>query len=73
MPGLKVIGYNELERKLKRAGYIPIRKSKHTIYFHEKNGVTIPIPHKHTREISKGLLYKLIKETKLSVEEFNRL
>jgi len=73
MPGLKVIGYNELERKLRRAGYIPVRKSKHTIYFHEKNGVTIPIPHKHTRDISKEFLHKLIKEMKMSPEEFNRL
>jgi len=73
MPGLKIIGYNELERKLKRAGYIPIRKSKHTIYFHEKNGVIIPIPHKHTHDISKEFLHKLVKEMKISVEEFNRL
>jgi len=73
MPRLKIIGYNELERKLKRAGYIPVRKSKHTIYFHPEKEITIPIPHKHSRNLSKGLLHKFIKETKLSVEEFNRL
>lgn len=73
MSKLKPIGYNEFTRKLQRAGYIPIRKSKHTIYFHPVKQITIPIPHKHSRDISKELLHKLIKEMKLSTEEFNRL
>ncbi len=73
MPKLKPLSYNEFVRKLNRAGYTPVRKSKHTIYFHLEKGITIPIPHKHSRDISNGLLRKLIKEMKLSVEEFNRL
>lgn len=39
-------GYDELERKLRRAGYIAIRKGRHTIYFHSIKEITIPIPHK---------------------------
>ncbi len=73
MPKLKSLSYNEFVRKLHRAGYIPIRKNKHTIYFHLEKGITIPIPHKHFRDIPNGLLRKLVKEMKLSVEEFNRL
>lgn len=34
MPKIKPIGYDEFARKLQRAGYISVRKSKHTIYFH---------------------------------------
>jgi len=67
------LSYDEFVRKLRRAGYIPIRKSKHTIYFHLTREITIPIPHKHSRDISKGLLHNLIKEMRLSVDEFNRL
>ena len=73
MPKLKPLSYNEFVRKLHRAGYISIRKSKHTIYFHLIKGITIPLPHKHSRDIPKGLLHKIVKEMKLSVEEFNRL
>jgi len=73
MPKLKPLSYNEFVRKLQRAGYMLIRKSKHTIYFHLEKGITIPIPHKHSRDISKGLLNKLVKEMKLSAEEFIRL
>ncbi len=73
MPSLVSISYDKLVKKLKRAGYIPIRKSKHTIYFHREKQITIPVPHKHSVGISKGLLNKLIKEMKLSRDEFNNL
>ena len=70
MPRLKPVGYDELKRKLARAGYVPVRKSKHMIYFNQTKEITIPIPHKHPRDISKGLLNKLIKEMGISREEF---
>lgn len=73
MPKLKPISYDEFARKLKRAGYFPIRKSGHIIYFNPIKQITIPLPHKHPRDILKGLLHKLIKELKMSLENFNRL
>lgn len=73
MPKLKQIGYSEFARKLIRMGYVPIRKNKHTIYYHSEKQITIPLPHKHSRDIPKGLFSKLIKEMKISREEFNRL
>lgn len=73
MPKLKPTRYDEFARKLKREGYIPIRKSRHIIYFHQTKQTTIPVPHKHSRDIPTGLLRKLIKEMGISVEGFNRL
>ena len=73
MPKLKPIGYGKLASKLTNAGYIPIRKSKHTIYYHPEKQITIPVPHKHPHDIPKGLLNKLIKEMKISREEFDKL
>lgn len=73
MSKLKPIRYGEFARKLVRAGYMPVRKSKHIVYFHPVKEITIPLPHKHGRDISTGLLGKLLKELKLSKEEFNNL
>jgi len=73
MSRFKPIGYNTLARKLQRAGYIPIRKNKHTIYFNPIKEITIPVPHKHPKDISQGLLHKLVKEMGLMAEEFNKL
>ena len=73
MPKLNPVGYVELAKKLRRAGYIPVRKNKHTIYFHPLKQITIPISHKHPRDISKGLLNKFVKEMKMTKEKFNSL
>lgn len=73
MPKLKSASYDEFARKLLRAGYTPIRKSKHVVYYNAGLGITIPLPHKHPRDIPKGLLNKLFKEMKMSREEFNNL
>lgn len=70
MQKLKPIGYDEFARKLSRAGYFPIRKSKHIVYFHQGKQITIPIPHKHPKDLSKGLLNKLIKEMRITRDEF---
>ncbi|MEX2091002.1 MAG: type II toxin-antitoxin system HicA family toxin [Candidatus Paceibacterota bacterium] len=73
MSRAKPISYEVLTKKLQRGGYVPIRKTKHTIYFNPTKEVTVPIPHKHQSDVPKGLLHKIIKEMKLSVEEFNEL
>lgn len=73
MPKIKPLGYVEFAKKLVRAGYIPVRKSKHIIYFHPIKLITIPLPHKHGRDIPTGLLVKLIKEMRVMREEFDKL
>lgn len=73
MPKIKPVGYGEFARKLMRAGYVPVRKSKHIVYFHLVKEITVPVPYKHGRDIPTGLLNKLLKELKLSKEEFNNL
>jgi predicted RNA binding protein YcfA (HicA-like mRNA interferase family) len=73
MSKLKPINYNAFARKLTRAGYIPVRKSKHIIYFHPVKQITIPLPHKHSRDIPIGLLRKLIKEMGMAIDEFDSL
>jgi len=73
MPRLKSVNYDKFAKKLERAGYIPIRKSKHIVYFHPIKQITIPFPHKHSGDIPKGLAHKLIKEMKISLEEFDCL
>lgn len=73
MPKLRPIGYDAFARKLERAGYFPVRKTKHTIYFHPLKQITIPLPHRHPHDIPKGLLHKLLKEMRVTIEEFEQL
>lgn len=69
----KSISYDEFAKKLRRAEYVPIRKSKHVIYFNSEKQITIPFPHKHRGDVPAGLLHKLIKEMGISIDGFNCL
>jgi predicted RNA binding protein YcfA (HicA-like mRNA interferase family) len=72
MPKLAPISHRELARKLKRAGFVLIRTSRHPVYYSEEKDMTIPIP-SHPGDVPKGTLRAIIREMGLSLDEFNSL
>jgi predicted RNA binding protein YcfA (HicA-like mRNA interferase family) len=72
MPKLVPISHRELARKLRRAGFVEIRTSRHPVYYSEVKDITVPIP-SHPGDVPKGTLRSIIREMQLSVEEFNSL
>ena len=72
MPKLVPITHRELVRKLRRAGYVEIRTSRHPVYYHAEQDLTIPVP-SHPGDVPKGTLRTIIREMGMTVEEFNEL
>lgn len=72
MPKLVPISHRELVRKLKRAGYVEIRTSRHPVYYLAAKNLTMPVP-QHPGDVPKGTLRTIIREMGISVEEFNGL
>ena len=72
MPKLVPISHRELARKLRRAGFVEIRTSRHPVYYSAEKDLTIPIP-VHPGDVPKGTLRSIIREMQISVEEFNVL
>lgn len=72
MPKLVPISHRELARKLRRAGFVKIRTKRHPVYYSAEKDLTIPIP-SHPGDVPKGTLRSLIREMKITVEEFNAL
>jgi predicted RNA binding protein YcfA (HicA-like mRNA interferase family) len=72
MPKLIPISHRELARKLKRAGFVEIRTSRHPVYYHAGKDLTVPIP-MHPGDVPKGTLRTIIRECGIDVEEFNSL
>lgn len=72
MPKLVPISHRELARKLRRAGYVEIRTSRHPVYYFAEKDVTIPVP-SHPGDVPKGTLRAIVREMSLSVAEFNKL
>lgn len=72
MPKLVPISHRELARKLRRAGYVEIRTSRHPVYYLAVRNITIPVPN-HPGDVPKGTLRAIVREMGLDVTEFNRL
>ena len=72
MPKLVPISNRELARKLRRAGYLEIRTSRHPVYYLAERNLTNPVP-RHPGEVPKGTLRAVVREMGIDVEEFNSL
>ena len=72
MPKLVPISHRELARKLKVAGFIEIRTTRHAVYFSARKNLSVPIP-QHTVDVPKGTLRSIIRQMEMTVEEFNAL
>jgi predicted RNA binding protein YcfA (HicA-like mRNA interferase family) len=72
MPKLVPITDSKLASKLRRAGFIEIRTSRHPVYYSSARDLTIPIPN-HPGDVPKGTLRAIIRQMGMSVDEFNKL
>lgn len=72
MPKLKRISYRTLAAKLRRAGYVEIRTSRHPVYYHAEKKITIPVP-RHPGNVPIGTLRAIVREMDITVEEFNKI
>jgi predicted RNA binding protein YcfA (HicA-like mRNA interferase family) len=72
MPKLVPISHRESARKLRRAGFVEIRTSRHPVYYLAAKDLTIPVP-SPPGDVPKGNLRTIVREMQISVEEFNSL
>jgi predicted RNA binding protein YcfA (HicA-like mRNA interferase family) len=70
-PKLPSLKSREVIKVLEKLGFVFVRqKGSHRIYVKGSIGITIPY---HTKDLKKGTLKAIIKQTGLSVEEFLKL
>jgi predicted RNA binding protein YcfA (HicA-like mRNA interferase family) len=70
-PKLPSLKSKEVIKVLEKLGFVFVRqKGSHRIYVKGSIGITIPY---HTKDLKKGTLKAIIKQTGLSVEEFLKL
>jgi predicted RNA binding protein YcfA (HicA-like mRNA interferase family) len=72
MPKLVPISHRELARKLRSAGFVEIRTRRHPVYYSAEQDLTIPIPMR-PGDVPKGTLRSVIREMRITVEDFNAL
>ena len=72
MPKLQRCSYRALAAKLRRAGYVEVRTSRHPVYYLAEENITIPVP-RHPGDVPIGTLRAIVREMGISIEEFNEL
>jgi len=73
MTKLKLLTATQLERLLFGLGFAKVRqKGSHVFYRHE-DGRTTTIPHHSSKDLPRPLLRTILREIRLSVEDFNTI
>jgi len=73
MSYLPILKFNELQKILKRLGYLPVRQKGSHVIFSNQSKNTITVPNHPSKTIGKGLLRKLIGDLDIDVSEFIKI
>ena len=73
MPKLRPAKPDEVIRILGRLGFTGIRQSGSHAVYHHADGRWTTVPVHKGRELGKGILRKILKDAKISVDEFEQL
>ncbi len=73
MPKLRPAKSDEVTRVLERLGFTCIRQSGSHAVYHHADGRWTTVPIHKGKDLGKGSLRKIIKDAKISIDEFERL
>ncbi|MBI4294642.1 MAG: type II toxin-antitoxin system HicA family toxin [Chloroflexi bacterium] len=73
MPKLSPARADEVKRALERLGFSCLRQSGSHMVFHHSDGRWTTVPVHKGRDLGKGILRKILKDARISVDEFEQL
>ena len=73
MPKLSPAKPDEVTRILEKMGFTRIRQSGSHAVYHHADGRWTTVPIHKGRDLGKGILRKILKDTKISTDEFEQL
>lgn len=73
MSKLRVVSSKDMERILFSLGFHQVRQKGSHVFYRHGDGRVTTVPHHKGRDLSKGLLKAILRDIRLSVEEFNEL
>ncbi len=73
MSKLPIVSGERIVKTLKKAGFQLIRQKGSHVYLKHSDGRATVVPVHKGKDIDRGLLKKILKDTELSIEKFNRL
>ena len=73
MPKLRPAKPDEVKRALDKSGFACIRQSGSHMIFHHPDGRWTTVPIHKSKDLGKGILRKILKDARISIDEFEKL
>lgn len=73
MSKLIIVNAKHLEKLLLKLGFKIVRQKGSHVFYRHLDGRYTTIPHHKGRDLSRPLIITIIKEIKITVEEYNKL
>ena len=73
MPKLRPAKPDEVTRVLEKLGFVRVHQSGSHAVYHHADGRWTTVPIHKGRDLGKGILRKILKDAKITVDEFERL
>lgn len=74
MSKLPIVSFSRLDKLLRGLGFVAVRqKGSHVFYRHPDGRTTTVVPNHKGRDLARPLLREILREVRLSVDEFNDL
>ena len=73
MTRLRLVDAQEMERLLLFLGFMNVRQKGSHVFYRHDDGRTTTVPHHKGRLLARPLIREILREIKLSVEEYDRL
>lgn len=67
---LPILSAKELIQILEKEGFLPVRQEGSHVFFRHQDGRTATVPNHPGRDLSRGLLRKILRDIGLSRDEF---
>lgn len=72
MGKLQIVDSRRMERLLLHLGFGKVRQKGSHVFYRHPDGRTTTVPHHQGRDLSRPLVREILREIKLSVEEYDR-
>jgi len=73
MSKLFIIDAKNFEKLLLKLGFKPVRQKGSHIFYKHSDGRYTTLPHHKGRDLSRPLIRAILKEIKITVEDYNKL
>lgn len=73
MTKLRLVNFKEMDTVLRSIGFLMVRQKGSHVFYKHSDGRTTTVPNHPNRDLARPLIREILREIKISVDQFNEL